>query len=148
MLDLQLANQARRDVFKVKKNVLIRASDGTVQFSRMDGNLNRADEKAGDDLAVWVEVGVIQENAGLKNPAVDTLKVMVAAAGGVKNDETIFEARWKKKLRSQAKGWWSKLSDSDLDLVGGKFDQLIRLLQVKYGYTRKQAEAEYLKRTK
>jgi uncharacterized protein YjbJ (UPF0337 family) len=59
----------------------------------------------------------------------------------------VFETRWK-KLRSKAKGWWSKLSDDDLEKVNGKFNLLIRLLQVKYGYTQQQAETEYKKRTK
>jgi len=51
-------------------------------------------------------------------------------------------------MRGQAKAWWGKLTDDDLDKVGGKFDQLIGLLQEKYGYTRQQAEEEYRKRTK
>lgn len=59
----------------------------------------------------------------------------------------IFEGKWK-QLRGQAKTWWGKFTDDDLDKVGGKFDQLIGLLQEKYGYTRQQAEEEYEKRTK
>jgi uncharacterized protein YjbJ (UPF0337 family) len=58
-----------------------------------------------------------------------------------------FEIKWK-KLRVKAKKWWSKCTDDDLDKVDGKFDKLIDLLQVKYGYTHKQAEDEYKKRTK
>ena len=48
----------------------------------------------------------------------------------------------------QAKIWWGKLTDDDLDKVAGKYDQLIGLLQEKYGYTREQAEEEFKKRTK
>ena len=59
----------------------------------------------------------------------------------------VFEGKWK-QLRGQAKVWWGKLSDDDLETVGGKFDKLIGLLQVKYGYSRQQAEEEYKKRTK
>jgi len=59
----------------------------------------------------------------------------------------IFEGKWK-QMRGQAKVWWGKLTDDDLEKVGGKFDQLIGLLQEKYGYTRQQAEEEYEKRTK
>jgi len=59
----------------------------------------------------------------------------------------VFEGNWK-KVRGQAKEWWGKLTDNDLEQVGGKFDKLIGLLQVKYGYTRQQAEDEYEKRTK
>jgi uncharacterized protein YjbJ (UPF0337 family) len=62
-------------------------------------------------------------------------------------DNNFFEFKWK-KLRGKAKGIWNKLSDDDLEKVDGKFDKLISLLQVKYGYTRHQAEDEYKKRTK
>jgi uncharacterized protein YjbJ (UPF0337 family) len=59
----------------------------------------------------------------------------------------VFEGKWK-QIRGQAKVWWGKLTDDDLEKVGGQFDKLIGMLQVKYGYTRQQAEQEYLKRTK
>jgi uncharacterized protein YjbJ (UPF0337 family) len=59
----------------------------------------------------------------------------------------ILEGKWK-KLRGQAKVWWGQLSDDDLEKVDGKFDKLIGLLQVKYGYSKQQAEDEFKKRTK
>jgi uncharacterized protein YjbJ (UPF0337 family) len=59
----------------------------------------------------------------------------------------VFEGRWK-QMRGQAKVWWGKLTDDDLEKVGGKFDKLIDLLQERYGYTQQQAEEEYKKRTK
>jgi uncharacterized protein YjbJ (UPF0337 family) len=62
-------------------------------------------------------------------------------------NNNIVEGKWK-QIRGQAKVWWGKLSDDDLEKVGGKFDKLIGLLQVKYGYTQKQAEEEFKKRTK
>ena len=62
-------------------------------------------------------------------------------------NKNIFEGKWK-QIRGQAKGWWGKLTDDDLDQVNGKFDKLIGLLQEKYGYTQQQAEEEYQKRTK
>ncbi len=58
----------------------------------------------------------------------------------------IFEGKWK-QLRGQVKVWWGKLSDDDLEKVGGKFEKLIGVLQEKYGYTRQQAEEEFKKRT-
>ena len=62
-------------------------------------------------------------------------------------NKDIFEGKWK-QMRGQAKVWWGKLTDDDLDKVNGKYDKLIGLLQEKYGYTKQQAEAEYEKRAK
>jgi len=46
-------------------------------------------------------------------------------------------------MRGQVKEWWGKLTDDDLKRAGGKADQLIGLLQQKYGYTRERAEQEF-----
>ena len=62
-------------------------------------------------------------------------------------NQNVFEGKWK-QIRGQAKIWWGKLTDDDLEEVGGSFDKLIGLLQEKYGYTQQQAEEEYQKRTK
>jgi len=59
----------------------------------------------------------------------------------------VFAGKWK-QMRGQAKVWWGKLTDDDFNKVDGKYDQLIGLLQQKYGYTRQQAEEEFTKRTK
>jgi uncharacterized protein YjbJ (UPF0337 family) len=59
----------------------------------------------------------------------------------------VFEGKWK-RMRGQAKVWWGKLTDDDLQKVDGKLDQLLGLLQQKYGYSRQQAEEEFKKRTK
>jgi uncharacterized protein YjbJ (UPF0337 family) len=59
----------------------------------------------------------------------------------------VFEGRWK-QMRGEAKIWWGKLTDDDMERVGGKYDKLIGLLQEKYGYTRQQAVQEFDKRTK
>ena len=59
----------------------------------------------------------------------------------------VFEGKWK-QMRGQAKIWWGKLTDDDMERVGGKYDKLIGLLQEKYGYTRQQAVQEFDKRTK
>jgi uncharacterized protein YjbJ (UPF0337 family) len=63
----------------------------------------------------------------------------------VNND--ILEGKWK-QVRGQAKEWWGKLTDDDLDRVAGKSEQLIGLLQEKYGYTRERAEEEFNSRLK
>jgi len=62
-------------------------------------------------------------------------------------NNNILEGKWK-QIRGQAKTWWGKLTDDDLEKVGGQYDKLIGLLQEKYGYTQLQAEEEYQKRTK
>ena len=61
-------------------------------------------------------------------------------------NKNVFEGKWK-QMRGQAKVWWGKLTDDDLDKVEGSFEKLTGLLQEKYGYTQQQAEAEFEKRT-
>lgn len=53
----------------------------------------------------------------------------------------VFEGRWK-ELRGQFKEWWGEITDDDLERVAGKADQMVGLLQQKYGYTREAAERE------
>jgi uncharacterized protein YjbJ (UPF0337 family) len=47
-----------------------------------------------------------------------------------------------KQLRDEVKQRWGVLTDKDLSTVDEKLDQLPRLLQARYGYTREQAEKE------
>jgi uncharacterized protein YjbJ (UPF0337 family) len=60
-------------------------------------------------------------------------------------NKDVFEGKWR-QIRGQAKAWWGKLSDDDLDRVAGKFEVFAGLLQEKYGYTRQHATAEIKKR--
>jgi uncharacterized protein YjbJ (UPF0337 family) len=53
----------------------------------------------------------------------------------------VFVGKWK-QVRGEAKVWWGKLTDDDLDKVAGRFEMFIGLLQEKYGYSRAQAEQE------
>lgn len=53
----------------------------------------------------------------------------------------IFEGRWR-QMRGDLRSWWGKLSDNDLERIGGKKDRLIGVLQEKYGYTRETAQQE------
>ena len=60
-------------------------------------------------------------------------------------NKDIFAGKWK-EMRGQLREWWGELTDDDLERAGGKADQLIALLQQKYGYTREKAEAEFNRR--
>ena len=60
----------------------------------------------------------------------------------------ILEAKWK-QLRGKIKEQWGKITDYDLDQIGGKREQLVGLIQEKYGYTKEKAHQEveqFLKR--
>jgi hypothetical protein len=39
-------------------------------------------------------------------------------------------------MRDQISEWWDDLSEDDMDLINGDQEQLISLLQERYGYTR------------
>ena len=56
-----------------------------------------------------------------------------------------FEGKWK-QIRGQARQWWGKLTDDDVERVGGKYEQFVGVVQEKYGYTREAAETEINKR--
>ncbi len=60
-------------------------------------------------------------------------------------NKDVLEGKWK-QMRGEAKSWWGKLSDDDLERAAGKFDVLAGLLQEKYGYTRQRAADEIDKR--
>ena len=60
-------------------------------------------------------------------------------------NKDIFEGKWK-QIQGEAKSWWGKLSDDDLERAAGKFDVLAGILQEKYGYTRQRAADEIDKR--
>jgi uncharacterized protein YjbJ (UPF0337 family) len=60
-------------------------------------------------------------------------------------NKDVFEGKWK-QIRGEAKAWWGKLTDDDLDRAAGKFEVLAGILQEKYGYTREAAADEIDKR--
>ena len=60
-------------------------------------------------------------------------------------NKDVFEGKWK-EMRGQAKVWWGKLTDDDLEQAGGNAGQLIGLIQQKYGYSREHAEEEFNRR--
>jgi uncharacterized protein YjbJ (UPF0337 family) len=56
-------------------------------------------------------------------------------------DKDIFEGKWK-EMRGQVKEIWGKLTDNELEIAGGNCQQIVGLLQMRYGYTRQRAERE------
>jgi len=56
-------------------------------------------------------------------------------------NQAVFEGKWE-EMRGQAKEWWGKLTDDDLQQIDGQANQLVGILQQKYGYTKGQAEKE------
>ena len=56
-------------------------------------------------------------------------------------NEDILKSQWT-QIRSQIKEWWSVLTDDDLDKINGRRDQLIGMLQKKYGFTKEEATRE------
>ncbi len=56
-------------------------------------------------------------------------------------NEDIFQGKWsqlKGKLRQQ----WGELTDDDIERVAGKRDELVGILQEKYGHSQEEAERE------
>jgi uncharacterized protein YjbJ (UPF0337 family) len=53
----------------------------------------------------------------------------------------ISPARWQ-QVRRQTRTWWGKLTDDDLEWIGGKAERLAHLLQEKYGYIQQHAESQ------
>ena len=60
-------------------------------------------------------------------------------------NKDIFEGKWK-EMRGQIKEWWGKLTDDELEQANGNAEQIVGLLQQKYGYTREAAEKEFNRR--
>jgi len=54
-------------------------------------------------------------------------------------NQDILAGNWK-QMRGELKTWWGKLTDDDVDRIGGQKDKLVGLIQERYGYTREQAE--------
>ena len=46
------------------------------------------------------------------------------------------------QLKAQVKAKWSRLTDNDLEIIGGKRDQLVSKVQERYGVPREEAERQ------
>ncbi len=53
----------------------------------------------------------------------------------------IVQGKWK-QIRGKVKEEWGKITDYDLDRIAGKREELVGLIQEKYGYTKERAEQE------
>jgi uncharacterized protein YjbJ (UPF0337 family) len=51
------------------------------------------------------------------------------------------EGKWK-EMRGRVRERWGKLTDDDLDVIAGKRDQLIGLIQQRYGLARNEIERQ------
>lgn len=56
-------------------------------------------------------------------------------------NEDVFEGWWK-QVKGNAREWWGRLTDDDVERIGGKKDKLLGALQERYGYTRERADEE------
>ena len=57
-------------------------------------------------------------------------------------NEDILKGKWK-EIKGEVKQKWGKLTDDDLTQIEGKEEQLLGLLQKRYGYAKEKAEEEY-----
>jgi len=52
-----------------------------------------------------------------------------------------FEGNWH-QLKGKIKEKWGKLTDDDVAIINGKYEQFVGKLQERYGYSKEQAEKE------
>ena len=57
-------------------------------------------------------------------------------------NKDVLQGKWR-EMKGKVKEQWGKLTDDDLDKIEGRSDQLLGLLQQRYGYARDKAEEEY-----
>jgi len=58
-------------------------------------------------------------------------------------NQTGIQSRWR-EMHAELKRFFVKLTDEDLMQIDGNAERLLSKLQERYGYTREQAEAEWL----
>ena len=59
----------------------------------------------------------------------------------------VLKGKWK-EIRGHAKKWWGQLTDDELDKIDGRAEELVGLLQQRYGYAKEVAEKEIDQRLK
>jgi len=55
--------------------------------------------------------------------------------------QDVLRAKWK-HFRNEINDHWTELSSDDLDQINGRRDNLVILLESRYGYARRRAEKE------
>jgi uncharacterized protein YjbJ (UPF0337 family) len=55
--------------------------------------------------------------------------------------QDVLRAKWK-HFRNEINDHWTELSSDDLDQINGRRDNLVILLESRYGYARRRAERE------
>lgn len=53
----------------------------------------------------------------------------------------ILEGQWK-QIKGRVKQQWGRLTDDELDVMTGSYDELAGLIQERYGYSREEAMNE------
>ncbi|MGH7658513.1 MAG: CsbD family protein, partial [Gemmatimonadales bacterium] len=56
-------------------------------------------------------------------------------------DRNIIEGNWK-QFKGKIKEQWGKLTDDDIDQIGGKRDRLVGKIQERYGKTKDEVEKD------
>jgi len=56
-------------------------------------------------------------------------------------DANILKGKWL-QLKGSVREKWGELTDDDVDKVGGNAEQLVGLIQQRYGYAKQRAEDE------
>lgn len=56
-------------------------------------------------------------------------------------NEDILQGKWN-QLKGKVRQQWGNLTEDDIEIVAGKRDQLVGMLQEKYGYSQEKAERE------
>ena len=59
----------------------------------------------------------------------------------------VLKGKWK-EIRGHARKWWGQLTDDELDKIDGRMDELVGMLQQRYGYAKEAAEKEIDERLK
>jgi uncharacterized protein YjbJ (UPF0337 family) len=57
-------------------------------------------------------------------------------------NEDIFVGKWN-QLKGKVKQQWGDLTDDDLDRISGKRDEIVGLVQERYGWDKARAESEF-----